>query len=232
MSFTLHKYPSNIVLSGNPVKIDVSSDTVTQSDHKIHVRIIKGGYIIGEEVLPVIVNSASFDISDYLKQHSTLDLSVFNLFSKTIMAADSLLSSFNVEIFETYNADGIEHNRTTIPQFKVLQAGFSTIFLNNYNSEDKSFYSDFIQAEKKFLTWQPEKRLTDNQHDFLFFINRAFMPYNDIYARFTLYFSDDTTEVIDTATSNANFNSLNYINVSLIAHKFLNLETVNKTILK
>lgn len=231
MSLTIHKQPTDIVLTGNPVAVNVSSNTVTQSDHKIHVRIIFSAEVLAEDSLPVVNNFANFDISDYLKSLKSLPLTVFGLFAKTIQNVAFMLAIFQIDVFETYNGDGLEHNKISIPPFSVMQGGFSTIFLNNYQASNRNFYNNYLTEDKKFLTWQPEKKLTWNQHDFLFFIP-IFVGKQNIYGRFTLYYSDATTSIIDTEDLLAGGKSPYYLNTSILAHGLLSGETPTKKLVK
>ncbi|NHZ86028.1 MAG: hypothetical protein GWP19_09120, partial [Planctomycetia bacterium] len=229
MSLTIHKNPLGITLSGNPAHVDVSSNTIIISNHKIHCRIKQSGIIVGEDALPVINNAVSFDISDLLKKKKILDINIFDLFDKTIKKIDGLFEKFNLDIFETYNGDGIEHNTIYLGSFKVLQAGFSTIFLKNYDAANKSFYNNFLLEDKKFLTWASKKTLTWNQHDLLFFISTKPSTIN-YHARFTLYFDDASTTNVDTEKILLLFPTITYFSTSLLTHSLLSYETDNKLV--
>ena len=109
MSLTVDKFPEDIVLSGNPIEIKVTADTTGVSFHKIHVRIIKGSDIIGEDSLPVIENSVTFDVSDYLKIDENINFHIVGFFQLGLIQTN-FTETFHFEIFETYNSDGTEHH--------------------------------------------------------------------------------------------------------------------------
>ena len=232
MALTVQKQPEGSVLSGNPVEYIISSDTVVQSNHKIHIRVTRdlgigfGNVVIGTEELPVIENSVTFDISDYLKSEQKIDLNIFQLFEKKIQQTQ-LSSKYYFRIWETYNNDGIEHNAINGNTYYAFNGGFSTIFLSNYNAEGKTFYFNFIIDEKKILSWSPNKKLTWNQHEVMFFygiINGNGFP------RYTLYFSDDTSQVVDMPQSLVKINEYHFVNTSYLANEFSNYETPSKLI--
>lgn len=233
MALTIQKQPDQIILSGNPVEFIISSNTVVQSNHKIHIRIYSSINLtgpvaeqIGEESLPVINNSASFDISDYLKADTPLNLTIFDLFSTFINRFRSVVR-FYVRIYETYNSDGINHNPLADISIFAINGGFSKIFLNNYNAAGKTFLNDFITTDKKFLTWSPDKKLTWNQHDFLWFI---VLSQVHGYSKITLTFDDTTTQEIISDDHLIYANCLSYLNTSFLSNQLDSYETESKKI--
>jgi len=238
MAISLHTQPQDLNLSGNPIKIKVITDTVAYSNHFIHVLMktragnILNGKTLGEDVLPVINNAAEFDVADYCKKHINLDLNIFQLFKQDIQEADFISEIFSANIWETFN-DG-EFGTVAINglSFYAIQGGFSSLLLKNYLDSNKNFYDNFLKQDKKFLTWAPEKKLTWNQHDFLFFTQTSGNNTLSCRAHFKLFYSDNTTEDIYTNYLDIEKNKFYFITTSLLAHNFLALETASKKINK
>jgi hypothetical protein len=232
MALTIQKQPEIINLSGNQVEFVISSDTVVNSNHKINIQVYNTtsfGFInqlIGEEVLPVINNSASFDMADYMKLETPFDLTVLDLFDTVPQIFDSVNRVY-FRIFETYNGDGIEYNRVDIGPRYAVNGGFSSIYLKNYIASGKKFYADFVLADKKFLSWAPDKKLTWNQHDFLFWVS---LMSGYAYYKIVLTFNDATTEEIDSEQALVSIYKLAYINTSFLANSLDAYETSTKKI--
>jgi hypothetical protein len=225
---TLTKQPKLFELSGNPVTVEVLSDTITTSNHKISIRVSYLGAVIGEETLPVINNVSSFDISDYLKQNIEGDFNIFDLFQTTPIAFSHLLHSFTFQVYETYNNDGIEHYTIPSSSFYAIQGGFSKLFYDSYLAQGKNFYDNFITTDKKFLTWAPSKKLTWNQHDILYYLNT--LTNKTMFARYVLHYNDDTSQTVDSATFLAQANSLVLICPSYLAQVLDQYDSTEKYI--
>lgn len=232
MALTVQKQPNTIVLSGNPAEFVVSSDTIIISNHKIHVQIYDTNsygainQLIGEESLPVINNSAEFDISDYLYKSTELNITIYDLFDK-IPRPLSALNSYYVKIFETYNGDNTPRNLSTIGPLFSVDGGFSKIFLNNYLANGKNFYDDFLLDTKSFLTWSPVKKIGWNQHDFLFFITHSADYY---YYKIIAYFKNSQTEEIDSEQALLNAYTLAWVNSSYLANQLDSIDTIDNVI--
>lgn len=232
MALTIQKQPATIILSGNPAELVISSNTVVNSNHKIHVRLYKynettlRGDLLGEEALPVINNSASFDISDYLKEESFFNLTIFDLFD-VIPQKYLDIPRFYFICFETYDGTGIEYNAITSSYIYAINGGFANLYLQNYNSENKTFFQNFLTTDKKFLTWSPVKKITWNQHDFLFFVSLSTGYYS---YKITITFNDTSTQEISSNTNRIYSYKINYINTSILANKLDSYETEDKKI--
>jgi len=235
MSLTIQKNPDAFVLAGNPVKFVISTDTVASSNHKIHVRItqnVGSGYKeIGTESLPVINNSVSFDVSDYLQRRVKTDFNIFDLFTKTIRISNNQ-DLYYFYFFETYDGDGIEHNQITHGTITAIQGGFSTVFLKNYIGLQKTFYTDFIQADKHFLTWAPDKKLTIYQHDLLYFLAPESVSSVTLNVKYVFAFSDATSQTVYSDTVTMEPGKIHYFSPSVLANEFDALETALKKIVK
>lgn len=232
MTLSLYKQPTTVVLSGNPVVFSLGSNTVTLTNHKIHIEIYRlidnwSSVLVGEESLPVISGSTClFDLSDYLKYETLLNITVLDLFD---IIPQSLNSNkrYIFKIFESYNNDGIKHNYFTTSQIWAVNGGFSKLFLKNYLAIYKDFFTDFISTDKKFLSWAPDKNICWNQHDILFFMGLETVKY---YYKITLTFSDNSTQVIDSAESYCAINQLSWLNSSYLSNSLDAYETEDKII--
>lgn len=233
MALSINQAPEAIVLSGEPAIFVVSSTTQASTNHKIHLRVLRdnnGSFeVIGQEVLPAINNSATFDVSDYLKRNIKLGLNIFNLFNQSVNSID-LGTTFQFEIFETYNNDDTERNLISWGDLISYQGGFSTIFGNNYRSALKNFYDNIVLGDQKFLTWSPDKKLAWNQHDLLFFLAPASGSNVDIFPRFVINFSDGTQQTIERTATPIVYGSLHYVSTSYLIQGFAGLETETRRI--
>jgi len=228
MALTVQVQPQDIILSGNPATLTVSSNTVTQSNHKIHVEILQGELKIGEEEAPLLNNSATFDVSDYLKKNVKTNFSIFDFLVNKVQLASNRLTSFKLRVYETYNGDGIQHNKLFLASFYVIEGGFSRIFQKNYLSSGKKFYNNFLLDEKRFLTWSPQKKITVNQYDFLYFIYTGSTQY--IRARLRLFFDDNTTSEVYSLNYQASSMHMYFVNTSYLAYELENQESSKKII--
>jgi len=225
MALIINRQPKAINLSGNPVWFQVISTTVVNRNHKIHIQAMDQFGLIGEEAITPINAVANFDMSDYCKQDKKLRITIFNLLDR-LPNFEELSSYISFKIFETYDNDGIQHNATNFAAWFV-HGGFSKIYLENYNKQNKNFYDNFLTADKKFLTWAPAKKLTWNQHDFLWWLPDVTMW---VYYKITMYFTDNTNQAIDSAEKYVLGKRLAYINTSYLANLLDTYETTNKKI--
>jgi len=233
MSLTIQKYPDVVVLAGNPVEFTISSDTVVSNNHKIHCRITQnlgsGWKDLGVESLPVLNNTVSFDFADYMKRRIKTDFNIFDFFSKAIRYSDNR-DLYYFYFYETYDGDGINHNQVTWGSLMAIQGGFPKLFLANYLASQKTFLQDFINTDKKFLTWAPQKKLIRRQHDLLYFLAPVSGAAVNVRAKYVIQFSDTTTSTVYSEYMSLQYGKVHYLSPSILANEFDLLETSSKKI--
>jgi len=166
------QYPERVVLAYNPVIVVLSTTTTDVENHYLHLQVKdKNNVIIAEDRLAVNRSEASFDISEYLKIQQK---KLFNLFEDENTVErhenDDLLFKYRLTVFETFDNDGVEHNKfVSDKDLFVLQGGLSKCLLSQYKKFNTSFYQEFIEKHK-FLTWQPDsKKMNINDTEKLYF---------------------------------------------------------------
>lgn len=229
MSLSLVKYPEQLVLSGNPVEVEIETPWLYVQFRRIHCRVMdEQGNVIGEDSLPWLegVNS-KFQISEYLKVDIIQDFNLSDLFVTGLQDTNAV-RKFKIQYFQTYNLDGTEHDLLETSLFSALQGGLSRALLSFYAEKSWTFLSKFIQDEARFLSWQRVKNLQQTQIQFLYYFNTGYV---DLKPEFKLYFDNNTTQIVTGSALGQTAYTLYSINVSYFSNNFAQYE-IGKIITK
>jgi len=230
MSVTVSKFPEIVVLTGNPVLIELESHVLARkSFHKLHLRILdEDDNIIGEDALSPVDLKAEFDVSDYLKIDYDADFNMFDFYLYFFRNAN-LTKKFKFEYYETWQGIDSENIKTgTTEYITAVQGGFSFIVNEYYKKHDKSFFADIINPDNRFLTWQNDKIIDKQDANILYFLAKES---GEVYPSFTVYYSDDTTSVENQTVFSVEQYNVYEFNTSFYANDFESLE-IGKTIVK
>jgi len=235
---TILKYPEINVFEKHEAIVEIRSDySYFRTFHKIYLRIFNSANVLlGTEIInckeisngqgqlgePLNYAIAKFDISAYFK-NSEKHFPNYSMFSTTGIVQTNLVKSYYCEVFETYGIDNIEHLNETLAYINVIPGGFSKLFKESYSGSTLEFLN-------RFLTWQPEKKISLDEFDFLYFY--SYNSFNYIQPRIVLYFDDGTSQVLNLDPVSDNEYSIFSINCSFYANNLQNYETTDKKITK
>jgi len=195
------KQPPALSLTGNPISFEFFTDASLITNHRMNIKIYSklssatSYTLIAEDSKPVIDERASFDIAEFLKRNYEYQF----LFPQTLTATRiDIAQIFQIEYFETYNYDGIQHELTTYGAFIVLQGSISKYANDALLAANSSFYADFIVSKKKFLSFSPsEKTITNSALEYLYYFN---MSAQSVKLKADVYYTIGTNETLTLGT--------------------------------
>jgi len=162
MAFEFRSQLGNVLLSGNPIWVDVGGASIPAgaTDYKILLKITSDdGALIGSPIIDAIApvnGEASFDIQGRVDQAVDYDFEYPQI--NKLKAYDLLAFDITLEIGERYvdsNGDPQETWSGITESHRVLSGGLSRKITQDIAPSD--FYDNFINAGK-FLTWQPNNQ--------------------------------------------------------------------------
>jgi hypothetical protein len=155
-----------VLLSGNPVIVEISTDQVSVINHFILANVLLNSEVVGTYRVNVENGKALFDLSVYMRKQYTGHFTL--LATESFIKAD-ILSVYNVEFIEFYNNSihGSISANLPILQGKLTDSVYKILEANN-----NTFYGYFIQSKKMFLTWQPSKYIYTDSIERLYYFNQ------------------------------------------------------------
>lgn len=166
MAITVREQPLAHHLSGNSVIIELSSTLLNKINHRINLRLkdLSNNNVFAEDSLAVIQGVSTFDISTYVQRRFTDHVFI----DDTEHICDILLN-YQVEAYETYDYDGLEHDNITVGSYYAHEGKLDVDTLAEWELAGKTFYSEIIQAKKPFLLNTIPETVYYKNTEFLYF---------------------------------------------------------------
>lgn len=192
-------YP-DFAFTGNDINVYVSTDS--QTINFIWLRILYYRFETQEVLLDELVKaedrqSASFEISDYLKFDDTIAV---NVHDANIISKKGDLLKYKLEYALTESRDDTPVYTST-PDIYCLQGGLTDDFIKNLDVLQTTWFDLFVVQQKKFLTWQPStKYLQKDSKELLFWL--VSVQYQDIKLVVSTFLNEvETVQEISTISS-------------------------------